>query len=156
MCTAVLIGWDPANHPPPRIWAHILVSQGRRHLFVTQLLSDSIFGAAKVKLKVQNVWIMLVGFSAKKNIQPAIVFVDFLGTEKLLFLIGWHSEWWHWHRFLIGWFFRNGRACGPPEVAVRPGEDCPQHPLHQDSHPETGWVWCGKYNGLPFFCSSVY
>jgi hypothetical protein len=23
MCTAVLIGRDPANPPPPRIWAHI-------------------------------------------------------------------------------------------------------------------------------------
>ncbi len=41
LCTAVLIGWDPATFPPPppRIWAHIrgvlLVSLDRRHLFVT-------------------------------------------------------------------------------------------------------------------------
>ncbi len=44
MCTAVLIGWDPATPPLPRIWAHIvyvhgawelLVSLDRRHLFVT-------------------------------------------------------------------------------------------------------------------------
>ncbi len=39
LCTAVLIGWDPATPPSPRIWAHIrgryLGSQDRRHLFVT-------------------------------------------------------------------------------------------------------------------------
>jgi hypothetical protein len=37
MCTAVLIGRDPATPPSPRIWAHtreLLVSQDRRHLFV--------------------------------------------------------------------------------------------------------------------------
>jgi hypothetical protein len=39
MCTAVLIGRDPATPPlPPRIWAHtraLLRGQDRRHLFVT-------------------------------------------------------------------------------------------------------------------------
>ncbi len=40
LCTAVLIDWDPAIPPPPRIWAHIRgrywsASQDRRHLFVT-------------------------------------------------------------------------------------------------------------------------
>ncbi len=41
MCPAVLIGWDPATSPPPRIWVHkrrrywSMVSQDRRHLFVT-------------------------------------------------------------------------------------------------------------------------
>ncbi len=38
MCTAVLIGWDPATPPSPRIWTRItwslLVSKDRRHLFV--------------------------------------------------------------------------------------------------------------------------
>jgi hypothetical protein len=38
-CTAVLIVWDPATPPSPRIWTRItralLVSQDRRHLFVT-------------------------------------------------------------------------------------------------------------------------
>ncbi len=42
LCTAVLIGWDPAPPPPPKKkWAPIrgryclLVNQDRRHLFVT-------------------------------------------------------------------------------------------------------------------------
>ncbi len=46
LCTAVLIGWDPATlPPPPRIWAHrqgaLLVSQDRQHLFVTPWFSPS-------------------------------------------------------------------------------------------------------------------
>ncbi len=46
MCSAVLIGWDPATPPSPRIWAHVctralLVSQDRRHLFVTPCLPQS-------------------------------------------------------------------------------------------------------------------
>ncbi len=43
LCTAVLIGSHPATSPSPRIWAHIrgalLVSQDRRHLFVTPWLT---------------------------------------------------------------------------------------------------------------------
>ncbi len=39
LCTAGLISLNPATPPPPRIWAHrrgrLLVSQDRRHLFVT-------------------------------------------------------------------------------------------------------------------------
>ncbi len=41
LCTAELIGWNPATNPPsPRTWANIhtralLVSQDRRNLFVT-------------------------------------------------------------------------------------------------------------------------
>ncbi len=39
LCTAVLIGWDPATPPSPSLWAHtytraLFVSQYRRHLFV--------------------------------------------------------------------------------------------------------------------------
>jgi hypothetical protein len=49
MCTAVLIGWDPANPPPSpplhlgSYWRAFLVSQDRRHLFVTPCLNASIF-----------------------------------------------------------------------------------------------------------------
>jgi hypothetical protein len=49
MCTAVLIGWDPATPPLPRIWTRItvltraqLVSKYRRHLFVTPWLCDTV------------------------------------------------------------------------------------------------------------------
>ncbi len=42
MCTAVLIGWDPATPPSPRNWTSItralLVSKDRRHLLVTPWL----------------------------------------------------------------------------------------------------------------------
>jgi hypothetical protein len=38
LCTAVLIAWDPATPPPPHLGSYtrpLLVSQDRRHLFVT-------------------------------------------------------------------------------------------------------------------------
>jgi hypothetical protein len=38
LCTAVLIGWNPASPPPPHLGSYtraLLVSQDRRHLFVT-------------------------------------------------------------------------------------------------------------------------
>ncbi len=45
LCTAVLIGWDPATPPlPPHLGSHmrsLLVSQDRRHLFVTLCLAKT-------------------------------------------------------------------------------------------------------------------
>ncbi len=45
MCTAVLIDWDPATPPSPCIWIRItralLVSEDRRHLFVTPWTNPS-------------------------------------------------------------------------------------------------------------------
>ncbi len=44
LCTAVLIGWDPATLPLPHLGSHtraLLVRQDRRHLFVTSCLPET-------------------------------------------------------------------------------------------------------------------
>ncbi len=48
LCTAVLIGWDPATPPFVRIYAHtraLLVSQDRRHLIVTPWLETTTYNS---------------------------------------------------------------------------------------------------------------
>ena len=43
-----------------------------------------------------------------------------------------------------------------PEAALRRRKDDPQHPLHQDPHPETGRVRRGKAHLSQYLCTYVY
>ncbi len=49
LCTAVLIGWDPATHPlPPHLGSYtraLLVSQNRQYLFITPGRKEGLGGA---------------------------------------------------------------------------------------------------------------
>jgi hypothetical protein len=113
MCTAVLIGWDPATPPSPCIWTPVtralLVSKDRRYLFVTPCppslpLAGSVQNYAKTTVNFfpgsyvffgNGSWkcLVLLGWCARQgmeqNCAKKLVFqnsqINFVRTSKVVF-----------------------------------------------------------------------